>query len=666
MSSSSKPDRGETREIQVIPVSGFRNDNGEFEHRVPPVSQTTKAQTQLGKLDGVLLGPSHIERLTYLATDPQELALSRAERHRTPFGWLSTLNFRAYAPMISPAVENDRLLADASYAADPKAPRGRLALSMPAPHDRYATLVHGDAFEAVMETVDRAAIAVQKDNPQDVGERIVERSLTLVPATFTGSPDSVVEDYTAVDGNCRLISCLVLLPVERGWLTGDTRDHTRIRLLPSHLMRLSLVARRELVRKIAKVAHKRLAQPPKGTEADQRERNEAAIALNALTVPVQVIVGYEDDDPQRGMERFPAAVRSVLVRMNVSAKKFSAGSQHAVVAEEMATALYDEGLLDGGQPDKDLATARRDVLIGREQVPEGMRLLGLDDLPDLRFAHIVQELTRKGHAFNRLVRSQLGKTGLYLSHRNGPVVELGLRSYSASVETPKHLDSIRKALDTGCLWQDLVDTEWTVENAATDHAIDGLRDRAHANDTQAALVLGVLGMIALVVTGHLRAAAGSAEETVGTTIARTSVGQIIKGLLETEPGRELLADAVKRSRARRPLRWWDSESKSLVEQPSDWATSTFNAYLRQAVRHGFTTEAERNNPAAKEAASLTRFQEAVFTAKDRLMDLIEMRDENGTDDKIAWLEVESTFGILAGITARLGKIAESEPLSDSW
>lgn len=215
----------------------------------------------------------------------------------------------------------------------------------------------------------------------------------------------------------------------------------------------------------------------------------------------------------------------------------------------MATALYDEGLLDGGQPDKDLATARRDVLIGREQVPEGMRLLGLDDLPDLRFAQIVQELTRKGHAFNRLVRSQLGKTGLYLSHRNGPVVELGLRSYSASVETPKHLDSIRKALDTGCLWQDLVDTEWTVENAATDHAIDGLRDRAHANDTQAALVLGVLGVVALVVTGHLRAAAGSAEETVGTTIARTSVGQIIKGLLETGPGRELLADAVKRSRA---------------------------------------------------------------------------------------------------------------------
>ncbi|MGW4651355.1 hypothetical protein [Kitasatospora sp. NPDC004289] len=662
MSISSKPGSGE---VQVIPVNGFRNRDGEFEHRVPPVSQTTKAQTNLGKLAGVRLGDSHIERLTYLATDPQELEDSRVERHRTAFGWLSMLTLRVYAPMLSPAVENDRLLADANYAADPNAPRGRIALSMPAPHDRYATLVHGDSFEAVMEAVDRAAIAVQKTNPQEIGERIVERPLTVVPATFTDSPGQAVEDFTAVDGNCRLISCLNLLPVERGWLTDDARDHSRIRLLPSHLMRLPLVDRRELARKIAKAAHKRLAQPPKGTEADQKERNKAASALNALTVPVQVIVGYEDDDPQRGMERFPAAVRSVLVRMNVSNQKFSDGSQHAVVAEEIVTALYDEGLLDDEQSDPDLARNRRDVLIGREQVPEAMGALGLDSLPDLRFAQVIQELTRKGNAFNHVVRSQLGKSGLYLSYRNGPVVELGLRSYSSSIGA-KALESIRKALDTGCLWQDLIETEWAVENAATDGAIDDLRDRAHTGDTQATLLLGVLGMVALVLTGHLRAAGGSAEDTVGTTIARTSVGQIIKGLLETEPGRELLADAVKRSRAGRPLRWWDSESKSLVEQEADWATSTFNAYLRQAVRHSFTSEAERNNPAAKEAARLTQFQEAVSTAKDRLMDLIEMRDENGTIDKIAWLEVEPTFAILAGITARLGKIAESEPLSDNW
>ncbi|MFJ8434852.1 hypothetical protein ACIQ9P_26475 [Kitasatospora sp. NPDC094019] len=665
MNSSVNPDRGEPREIQVIPVNGFRNRDGEFEHRVPPVSQTTKAQKNLGELAGVVLSDSHIERLTYLATDPQELEHSQVVKHRTPFGWLSMMNFRAYAPMLSPAAENDRLLADASYSADPNANRGRLALSMPAPHDRYATLVHSDAFEAVMEAVDRAAIAVQKDNPQDIGERIVESALTVVPATFTGFPGQPGEDYTAVDGNCRLNSCLVLLPVERGWLTGDARDHTRLRLLPSYLMRLPLVVRRELVRKIVKAATKRLAQLRTGTETDLRERNEAAIALNAITVPVQMIVGFEDDDPLRGMQRFPAAVRSVLVQMNVSPKKFSDGSQHAVMAEEIVTALHDEGLLDGEQPSAELATARRDVLIGRGQVPEAMGLLGLDGLPDLRFARVVQEFTRRGSAFNHVVRSQLGKTGLYLSYRNGPVVELGLRSYSASIEA-KALDSIRKALDTGCLWQDLVDTEWTVENAATDDAIDGLRDRAHAGDTQAALMLGVLGMVALVLTGHLRAAGGSAEETVGTTIARTSVGQIIKGLLETEPGREILADAVKRSRAGSPLRWWDSESKSLVELPSDWATSTFNAFLRQAVRHGFISEAERNNPAAQEAARLTRFQEAVSTAKDRLMDLIDIRDENGTVDKIAWLEVEPTFAILAGITARLGKIAEPEPLSDSW
>ncbi|MDX3343745.1 hypothetical protein PV409_37985 [Streptomyces sp. ME02-6979.5a] len=651
-------------EIQVIPVTDFRNSDGEFEHRLPPPSATTNAEEYLQKHPDVHLPDEAISRLVQGAVEPQDLDGIRVERHRVETGWLMVISYRAYSPMVSLAIENDRLLAEASYAADPHAAGVRKALAMPEPHPEHAVLVHTDAYKDIEESVDRSAKRVLTDNPQEVGERLVERPLMLVPATFTSETGEPADDLTAVDGNCRLAFCYHRIPpVPRGWvddsLIGDTSKKT-VALRPSHLMRMSLERRRELVRKVIKAAYSRLKKPRTGSSADIRDRNKWAMALNALTIPVMVIVGYRDDNDQRGMQRFPAGVRSLLLRMNTGGKVFVDGAKNAVKAEEIINGLYDEGLLGP----ETRARTTRDALIGRGQVAAAMEDLGFDPgLPDLRFALVMQQLTYKSPKFNALVRSKLQTEGnLVLSRRNGPIVELGLRSYSASMST----NSPRTALETICLWQDLVDNPWVVENIDTDTKVDELRTRTETGETQAILLLGALGMISLVMSGHLLAAAGSAEADAGTTIARTNVGLIIKGLLAKEEGRQILADAIKRVRAGKVPRWWDAERQELVEQPGNWRGSTYNAMLRSAVRHGWKAKApgkEKRTAAEQEADKLTVFQEQLGTAVDRLHDLLDLREENGTTDKLAWVEVEASFAQLEDIAEDLRLISESKPRS---
>ncbi|MFI7640553.1 hypothetical protein [Nonomuraea sp. NPDC049400] len=647
-------------EIRVIPVTGFRNSEGEFEHWIPPVSVTTRAEDYLKKHDDVHLSDEEIRRLVQGAVEPQQLDRIRVERHRVEIGWLMVISYRAYSPMVSLAIENDRLLAEASYEADPRAGGMRTALAMPEPHRDHAVLIHPDDHKDILESVDRSAQRVLTDNPQEVGERLVERPLMLVPAAFTSESGEPADDLTAVDGNCRLAFCYHRIRVPRGWvddsLVGEARKET-VELRPSHLMRMPLPQRRELVRKVIKAEHKRLKEPRTGTSGDIKDRNRAAMALNALTIPVTVIVGYRDDDAQRGMQRFPAAVRSLLLRMNTGGKVFADGAKNAVKAEEIINGLYDEGLLG---PEAQ-ARATRDALIGRGNVASSMEDLGFASwLPDLRFALVMQQLTHKSPSFNALVRSKLQTEGrLVLSRRNGPIVELGLRSYSASMST----NSPRTALETGCLWQDLVDNWWVVENIDTDMKVDKLLARADAGETQARLLLGALGMISLVMSGHLLAAAGSAETEAGTTIARTAVGLIIKGLLDKAEGRQILADAVKRVRSAKSPRWWDPEKEELVDQPSGWRGSTYNAKLRSAVRHGFSAKGsgKEKTAAEREIDALTEFQEKLGTSLDRLRDLMDLRDENGTTDKLAWAEVEASFTQLEDLADDLRLISEPKP-----
>ncbi|GGX29189.1 hypothetical protein [Streptomyces chryseus] len=649
-------------EIHVIPITDFRNADGDFEHRLPPPSAMTNAEEYLQKHPDVHLSDEAIRRLVQGAVEPQQLEGIRVERHRVETGWLMVISYRAYSPMVSLAIENDRLLAEASYAADPHAAGVRKALAMPEPHPEHAVLVHTDAYKDIEESVDRSAKRVLTDNPQEVGERLVERSLMLVPATFKSETGEPADDLTAVDGNCRLAFCYHRIPpVQRGWvddsLIGDASKKL-VALRPSHLMRMSLERRRELVRKVIKAAYGHLNKPRTGSSSDIRARNKWAMALNALTIPVTVIVGYRDDNAQRGMQRFPAGVRSLLLRMNTGGKVFADGAKNAVKAEEIINGLYDEGFLGP----EEQARPTRDALIGRGEVAAAMEDLGFNpEFPDLRFALVMQQLTHTSPRFNALVRSKLQTQGnLVLSRRNGPIVELGLRSYSASKST----NSSRTALETGCLWQDLVANSWVVENIDTDTKVDELLARADQRETQAKSLLGALGMISLVMSGHLLAAAGSAEADAGTTIARTSVGQIIKGLLAQEEGRKILADTIKRVRAGKVPRWWDAENQELVEQKADWRGSTYNAMLRSAVRHGWKAKApgkEKKTAAEQEADKLTVFQEQLGTAVDRLRDLLDLREKNGTTDNLAWAEVEASFAQIDDIAEDLRLISEPKP-----
>jgi hypothetical protein len=372
-----------------------------------------------------------------------------------------------------------------------------------------------------------------------------------------------------------------------------------------------------------------------------------------MTVPVEVVIGYTDDDPSMGMQRFPAAVRSLLMRMNIGVKEFAPASKNSVTAEETVTALFDAGELG------DNAQAVKDILLGRVDITDPMKTIGLNALRDLRFAFIAQQLTRKEPRLNAIAAAKLDKRGFYVSGRSGLAVELGLRAYSAFLG--EGIKPVRTALEAGggCLWQDLVNHEWTVENIDNDQAVDDLLRRAENGDIPAKLLLGVLAMVALVTSGNLLAAGGSAEQIVGHRVMRSGIGAVIKDVLEKEEGPQVLADAIKRIRGNERPRWW--ADGRLVEH-DDWKGSDFNAHLRLAALHGFNPEDGPNglSGTAREGRALTDFQASLTMAANHLDDLVELRKENGTTDHLSWETVEASVKQLRRMSRVLDRISEEE------
>ncbi|MFB8000193.1 hypothetical protein ACFC4G_46445 [Streptomyces sp. NPDC056002] len=624
-----------------------------FEHRVEPVSKTTRAIKFLENQPDVQISPAAVRRIAFGAVEPGLLEDARLERHRVETGWLTVITYRAYTLLLSPAIENDRLLDKAHYAADPDASDDQRVLAMPTAHGTDATLVYADAMDDLLAAIDRASMRVRGNNPQEVGRRIVERPLTAVPATFLNPGRHPDDDLNIVDGNSRWASCTAGIKVPASSINPTTASDL-VQLLPSHLMRLPLAERRDLVREIVKGAHGDINAATGTSKAARAKRDQAAKLLNAMTVPVQVIVGYTDDNPDMGMRRFPVAVRSLLMRMNIGVKPFDASSQNGVTAEEIVTALFDSGELG------DNAQAVRDVLLGRADVTDAMKSLGLNPaFRDLRFTYVVQQLTRKEPRLNAIMAAKLDKRRLQVAHRSGPIVELGLRSYSS---LPKEtMASVRTALDTGCLWQALTNHEWTVENIDNDQAVDDLLERADNDDIPARLLLGVIAMVTLVTSGYLLAPGGSAEQIVGNIkVMRAGVGAVIKTVLDMKEGRQVLADAIKRIRADQRPRWW--ADGHLVEREK-WKGSDFNAHLRLAANHGFAPEGYQNDPTATELEdkALTAFQVSLTTAAANLDDLIAMRKKNGTDTELSWIGVEPSFRQLNFMGKDLARISEDEP-----
>ncbi|MFD0381434.1 hypothetical protein ACFQ2B_00380 [Streptomyces stramineus] len=638
--------------VEVIDIrSGDRSTP--FEHRVEPVSKTTKAITFLeSHRDDVQISPAAVRRIAFGAVEPGLLEGARLERHRVETGWLNVITYRAYTLLLSPAIENDRLLDEAHYAADPDTSDHQRVLSMPTAHDTDATLVYADAMDDLLAAIDRASKRVRENNPQEVGRRIVERPLTAVPSTFLNPGHHPDDDLNIVDGNSRWASCTAGIKVPASSISPTTAKDS-VHLLPSHLMRLSLAERRDLVREIVKNAHRDINAATGMSKATRTKRDQAAKLLNAMTVPVQVIVGYTDDNPDMGMRRFPVAVRSLLMRMNIGVKPFDASSQNGVTAEEIVTALFDAGELG------DNAQAVRGVLLGRADVTDAMKTLGLNPaFRDLRFTFVVQQLTRKEPRLNAIMAAKLDKRRLHVSHRSGPIVELGLRSYSS---LPKEtMASVRTALDTGCLWQALADHEWAVENIDNDQAVDNLLERADNDDIPARLLLGVIAMVTLVTSGYLLAPGGSAEQIVGgIKVMRTGVGTVIKTILDKR--RAGRYSPTRSSGPGRPVPTMVGRRR-LVER-DDWKGSDFNAHLRLAANHGFNPEGYQNDPTDTELEdkALTTFQASLTTAATNLDDLIDMRKKNGTTNWLPWILVEPSFKQLNFMGKDLARISEDEP-----
>ncbi|CAN5286321.1 hypothetical protein BH09ACT12_BH09ACT12_04930 [soil metagenome] len=663
--------------IRVIPLSNDRDKDGDWPLYVPPAQAIAPATKRLKALrdEGKLnLSDEHIDALAKAAVDPKELASTNVTFQRVDNGWFQLLELRLFTPNADVSLANDRWVADIIYAADPAtksvAPgRTVTAVPMPEPHATYAALVYGSDAKDLITAAEANFRHVLDQNRQDVGRRLIGQPLTLTPTIVdTGKKGTnPLSLWTTSDGNCRVSSALDRLHILPEWLPEQLRTAgpyasaaagKAIPLTPTILMNLTVAEKRALVRKIAKASSDRLKQPEKseserGFRRDRTERNAAAAAINALTAPARVVVGWIDDDTTKGTSRFASAVRSLLVQLNVEGQPLDAAARGGVSAEELVADLHAAGLITNDE---------FEILVGRSDITSAMTNMGLDStLPDLRAAVVMQVLTRGDAPTRRVMRNRLskGRGGVQAKHRDAPVIELSIRSYSATLDDRG--SQVRNALEAGPVWQGLIDREWQVLNINTDEKVDGLAEAARMQVTggPAQRLLGVLGLYALVTTGNLLAPGGSAEAYVGDQpIDRGRPGAIVAQLITHDWGIDLLADAIKRSRHGAKLRYLD-EHRKLVEVSPTWTGAIFSAHLRRAVKVGSLPPATIPGTQA-ESVAWTKFAASVVDSWDNLNGYRDLRSEAGTLEKLSWSEVKVTVDRLRRMASWVPTIAEAE------
>lgn len=706
--SADEPDLTEAPQeaVRVIPL----NAAGDWALKVGPPSAAKAAEGRFIRrvVPGVTLSPESQEALFFAALDPAGVADEKIKRQRVSNGWLHRIDdVRLFTPLVNLSPSNDRLLADAVYAADPEftnATSGLHAVPMPTSHPTYASLIYSCDRGVLREASDLNMDQVSADNPIDVGSRIIEQPITLVTAAFAlglegdGSPlfdedAATQEEYVAVDGNGRCAAAfrnitftVRLLPQRLHALYGG--PDSLVTLRPSLLNQMTYAERRDLTRKLLKFysdvyAALRTKEANKGvlSDSERKAKNAAAKALNSLTVPATVIVGYLDDEPALyGNQRFATAVREVLQGMNVAPKAFGEGARSGVSAEQAVVALYEAGLLGPPSTTAGIADSTRDTLIGRTPSASAMAALGVTPTADLRAAVVVREFTRPGPEVTRVLRGPLNVPQIHLRHRAEPVVELALRGYTASRDH-RQVDSMRKVLSSGsggCLWQGLVRTPWEVVDVATDDHVDDLAEvalkqrKAAPNLPQGALcLLGVLGMIALVSGGYLLAAGGSAENVAARLekvadrvgVQRGSVGSVVEDLLERDWGIRLLADAIKRSRAGHRPRLIDTETGQFVELPADHGTAEVNATLRRMLKKDDEPDVEELTHTDKQRYALNEFSQALVETKDTLRVLLDLHSD--PRDKIPFMFAQGALMNLEAVAENFRSIVAPRPLDFS-
>lgn len=376
--------------------------------------------------------------------------------------------------------------------------------------------------------------------------------------------------------------------------------------------------------------------------------------MHAITAPVQVIVGYEDDEQATfGMDRFAPAVRSYLERMNVGVKEFDTGARNAIRAEQIVTAAHALGHFT----DSDV-----DLLIGRGDVTGAMtdRRLAARQR-DLRAAEVMRLCTTNDAVFNRVIREKNRRLSASVSLRSQMASELALRSYTTALGSEDGaLDRARAALTSGsgCVWHDLVASPWKVENINTPAKVDTLADRARAELDfsrtgkprgavgPAGRLLGVLGMFALVTRGGLTSPKGSTTAIVGgEPIDRAPVGLIVEKLLTLRWGIDLLAENIKRARANQPLVHVKvNEAKTKVERVDDplASVSLRDGRLRQAVR--FATEGTADSTGVNdEETAFTVMAAAITKAYEKFKDYRTIRNEDPSPERLPKVKTDPSI-----------------------
>lgn len=655
MSASSAPVSGSVDDVVVIPLDASRDSDDHWILKVPPQNAADRAIARLKALrdEGVVcLGDDAIENLCRAAVEPSEIVTAKLARHRVENGWLYTLSTRVFTPMVNVAYTNDRTLEDATYDADPTSSTNAAStqLALPTSGGTESVLQYSGTEQLLLTAADRNAKLVLTQNGQNVGERIVERPITLVVTRRDG--DRTMEnglELTAVDGNSRLSSAFDQLGVLPASIFParfrEAGRHARVQ--PSTLMGMSALERRKFTRDAAKLLSAE-AWAAAANDRQREHRNARVRAMNSMTVPAEIIVGFIDDDRAHGQRRFDSAVRALLMRMNVSVRPFGEGSRNAVVAEEVVSALFDASLI---------TAEGKDILIGRKNVAAAMTSSHLNPtLPDLRAAFVTRQLTHNDRAHNAPIRQKLGKSSLVIADRHGLVTELALRGYTTklrdatSTNATSRLDQVRNAFRSAPLWQELLTENWDVRNVDTDDAIDALAASAAADGPESnsdALLLGVLGLFAMTTTGYLLAPGGSSEAVAKGKVDRGALGSIVRGMLRHHWGIELLADAVKRSRADLPLRMWDEETEELLEVPVK-DKAKFNAFLRRRLWQEDSPEVVET-PDGLQKSALDQLCESVASARNSMQVLLDVRKEHGLTERLPYADVAATLQTLSRV-----------------
>jgi hypothetical protein len=245
-------------------------------------------------------------------------------------------------------------------------------------------------------------------------------------------------------------------------------------------------------------------------------------AARAATIPALVVVGLVDDAEEQIAEGFPDVVNSYVESVHVQPRPFSDVAMNNVLGERLLLTLRREGRISPGKMDR---------LMGREANPEGK--------PSVRAAELVHLICDPGNESSvREIAVTEERQRLTKNRRANLIGPLVVRQFNHPAETAE------RALMRQFTPDALIEKEWVVDSKSGDELRKQavFRFKAGEYEDQVILELIARGGPALCAAGLLLSDQGSTVE--GKPELRGPVSKVFEGLIRSQGGIELLADAV--------------------------------------------------------------------------------------------------------------------------